>query len=105
MLTQILVAILTVTVVVMVGVDLVRTGNEDPSGQHDGWGDEIQPRTVGGTRGDRTGVSHQEPFGTGIPAGGRNASLGQHPGRIDPDERLSDEARERIRKRLQDGES
>ena len=42
MLAQILVAILTVAVVVMVGVDLVRTGTEDPSGQHDGWGDEIQ---------------------------------------------------------------
>ena len=84
MLTQILVAILTVAVVVMVGVDLVRTGNEDPLGQHDGWGDEIQPRTVGGTRDDRTGVSLQEPFGTGIPAGGRNAGLGQHPGRMDP---------------------
>ncbi|HMI27118.1 MAG TPA: hypothetical protein VK594_21765, partial [Streptosporangiaceae bacterium] len=84
MLGQILVAILTVAVVVMVGVDLVRTGNEDLSGQHDGWGDEIQPRTVGGTRGDRTGVSVPEPFGTGVPAGGRNAGLGQHPGRMDP---------------------
>ena len=84
MLAQILVAILTVSVSVMVGVDLVRTGNEDPSGQHDGWGDEIQPRTVGGTRGDRTGVSFQEPFGTGIPAAGRDVGLGQHPGRMDP---------------------
>ena len=84
MLAQILVALLTIAVVVMVGVDLVRTGNEDPSGQHDGWGDEIQPRAVGGTRGDRTGVSLQEPFGTGIPAGGPNAGLGQHPGRTDP---------------------
>jgi signal transduction histidine kinase len=84
MLTQILVGFLIVAVAVMVGVDLVRTGSEDPSGQHDGWGDEIHPRTVGGARGDRTGVSFQEPFGTGIPAAGRDVGLGQHPGRMDP---------------------
>jgi signal transduction histidine kinase len=84
MLAQILVAILTVAVVVTVGVDLLRSGNEELSGQHDGWGDEIQARTVGGTRGDRTGVSFQEPFGTGIPAAGRSVGLGQHPGRTDP---------------------
>ena len=84
MLTQILVGFLIVAVAVMVGVDLVRTGSEDPSGQHDGWGDEIQPRTVGGARGDRTGASFQEPFGTGIPAAGRDVGLGQHPGRMDP---------------------
>src|SRR5215813_5836075 len=84
MLSQILVAILTVTVSVMVGVDVVRTGNEDLSGQHDGWGDETRPRTVGGTRGDLTGVSFQEPFGTGIPAAGRDVGLGQDPGRMDP---------------------
>ena len=38
MLAQILVAILTVAVAVMVGVDLVRTETEDPSGQPDGSG-------------------------------------------------------------------
>ena len=70
MLAQILVAILTVAVVVMVGVDLVRTGNEDPSGLHDGWGD------------DRTGVPRQEPFGTGIP--GRGDSPGRAEPRPDP---------------------
>jgi signal transduction histidine kinase len=84
MLAQILVVILTVSVTVMVGVDVVRTGTEDPSGQHDGWGDEIRARTVGDTRGDRTGASFQEPFGTGIPAAGRDVGLGQHPGRMDP---------------------
>ena len=84
MLAQILVAILIVAVAVMVGVDLVRTKTEDPSGQHDGWGYEVRPRTIGGTRGDRTGVSFREPFGTGIPAAGHDVGLGQHPGRMDP---------------------
>ena len=84
MLGQIFVAIMTITVAVMVGVDVVRTGSEDPSGQHDGWGNEIRPNAVGGTRGDRTGVSFQEPFGTGIPAAGRDVGLGQHPGHMDP---------------------
>jgi signal transduction histidine kinase len=84
MLAQILVAIPIVAVVVMVGVDVVKTGNEDLSGQHDGRGDEIQPRTVGGTRGNRTGVSFREPFGTGIPAAGHDVGLGQHPGHVDP---------------------
>jgi len=84
MLAQIFVTIMIVAVAVTVGVDLVRTGNEDPSRQHDGWGDEIRPRTVGGTRGDRTGVSFREPFGTGIPAAGQDVGLGQHPGYVDP---------------------
>ena len=83
MLTQVLVAILIAVVAVMVSADLARTRSEDPSGQHDGWGHEIQPRTVGGTRGDRAGASLQDPFGTGVPAAGRDAGLGQHPGRMD----------------------
>src|ERR1700730_2211194 len=84
MLAQIFVTIMIVAVAVTVGADLVRTGSEDPSGQHDGWGDEIRPRTVGGTRGDRTGVSYRESSGTGIPAAGHDVGLGQHPGRMDP---------------------
>jgi signal transduction histidine kinase len=84
MLAQIFVTIMIVAVAVTVGADLVRTGSEDPSGQDDGWGDEIRPRTVGGTRGDRTGVSYREPSGTGIPAAGHDVGLGQHPGRMDP---------------------
>ena len=84
MLAQIFVTIMVVVVAVMVGVDLARTGSVDPSGQHDGWGDEIRPRTVGGARGDRAGVSFREPFGTGIPAAGHDAGLGQHPGHVDP---------------------
>ena len=84
MLAQILVAILTVAVSVMVGVDIVRTGTEDPSGQHDGWGDEVRARTVGSTRGDRPAASFPEPFGTGIPAAGRDVGPDQHPGRMDP---------------------
>jgi signal transduction histidine kinase len=83
MLSQIIVATLTVAVVVMVCVDLVRTGNEELSGHHDGGGYEVRP-TIGGARGDLTGASLQESFGTGIPAGGRNLGLGQQPGRMDP---------------------
>ena len=67
MLAQIFVAILIVAVAVMVGVDLVRTGSEDPSGQPDGWGYEVRPRTIGGTRGDRTGVSFRSPSGQAYP--------------------------------------
>ena len=80
MLAQILVVILIVAVAVMVAVDLVRTKNDDPTGQHDGLAYEARPRTLGGTRGDLAGAS----FGTGIPAAGHDASPGQRPGRVDP---------------------
>ena len=84
MLAQILVAILTVAVAVMVGVDLVRYGNEDPSGHHDGLGYEIRPRAFSDTRGDRTGASVQDPFEAGVTTAGHDVGLGQHPGRMDP---------------------
>src|SRR5690348_5583936 len=76
MLAQILVAILIVAVAVMVAVDLVRTKNDDPTGQHDGSGYEVRPRAVGG----HPGAS----FGTGIPAAGNDAGLGARPGVVDP---------------------
>lgn len=79
MLAQILVAILIVAVAIMVGTDLVRTKADDPTGQHEGSGYEIRPRTVGGPRADRTGAS----FGTGLPAG-HDAGLGRRPGGVDP---------------------
>jgi len=84
MLTQILVTILIVAVAVMVGADLVRTKSEDPSGQHDGSGYETRPSAVGANRGDRTGASFREHFGTGIPAAGHDVGPGRRPGHMDP---------------------
>ena len=77
MLAQILVAILTVAVAVMVGVDLVRAKTDDPLGQPDASGYEVRPATI---RGARAG----EPFETGTPAAGHDAGLGRRPERVDP---------------------
>ena len=70
MLAQILVAILIVAVAVMVGVDVVRTKTEDPSGQPDGSGYEVRPTTIGAlaatARERRSGALR-----TGIPAAGQ----------------------------------
>jgi signal transduction histidine kinase len=79
MLAQIFVAILIVAVAVMVGADLARTKTEDPLGQPDGTGYEVRPRTMGGTRGDRTGAS----YGTGIPAAAQDVGVGRPPGHAD----------------------
>ena len=57
MLAQIFVAILIVAVAVMVGVDLVRTKPRTRWGNPMGLGMRYSPRTIGGTRGDRTGAS------------------------------------------------
>ncbi len=88
MLVQILVAILIVAVAVMVATDLVRTKTEDPSGQSDGSGYEVHPRSIGGTRGDRTGASYGTAIPAAIPAAGHDvghdAGVGRRPGRVDP---------------------
>ena len=88
MLVQILVAILIVAVAVMVATDFVRTKSEDPSGQSDGSGYEVHPRSIGGTRGDRTGASYGTAIPAAIPAAGHDvghdAGVGRRPGRVDP---------------------
>src|SRR5215470_5563084 len=76
MLAQLLVAILIVAVAVVVAVDLVRTKNDDPTGQHEGSGYEVRPRAVG----SHTGAS----FGTGIPAAGQDVGPGQRFEGVDP---------------------
>ena len=50
MFAEILLAIATVAVAVMVSVDLVRTKTDDPSGQHDGSGYEVRPAREGHIR-------------------------------------------------------
>jgi signal transduction histidine kinase len=77
MLAEILLAAVTVAVAVMVGVDLVRTKTDDPSGQPDGSGYEVRPATI---RGDRAG----QPFETGVPAAAHDAGRGRRPERVDP---------------------
>jgi signal transduction histidine kinase len=77
MFAEILLAIVTIAVAVMVSVDLVRTKTDNPSGQPDGSGYEVRPVTI---RGDRAG----EPFETGVPAAGHDAGLGRRPERVDP---------------------
>jgi signal transduction histidine kinase len=77
MLTQILVAILIVGVAVMVGVDLVRTKTDEPSGHPDGLGYEVRTQTVGG---DRAGA----PLGPTIPAAGHDVGLGPRSRRANP---------------------
>ncbi len=79
MLTQILVAILIVAVALLVATDLARTKNEP-----DAPGYEVRPRTINDTHGDRTGAYFREPFRTGVPAAGHDASLGRHPEQMDP---------------------
>ncbi len=83
MLAQILVAILGVAVFLVVAVDVARTSGEVLLGP-DGSGYEAWPKTIGDTRGDRTGVPFQEPPGTGIPASGHDVGLGRRPDRADP---------------------
>ena len=84
MFAEILLAIVTAAVAVMVGVDIARTKTDDPSGQPDGSGYEVRPRAIGDTHGDRTGAYFREPFGTGMPATGHDVSLGRPAEHIDP---------------------
>ena len=84
MLAQILVVILSVTVVAVVVVDFARTNSEDLLGHHDGSGYEVRPMVIGGTRGDHTGAPFPEPFGDDTPAAGHDVGLGQRPGRMGP---------------------
>ena len=82
MLAQILVAILIVAVAVMVGVDIVRTKTEDPSGQPDGSGYEV--RAEDHRRHSRRPRRSVSPSRQAYPLPDMMSVLGQHPGRADP---------------------
>ena len=70
MLTQILVAVLVISVAVMVARDLATTKTEGSLGQPDGSGYELRPRIAGDRHGDHTGTSQQDRYRAGtFPAG------------------------------------
>src|SRR6266536_858255 len=79
MLAQLLVAILIVVVALLVATDLARTKYE-----LEALGYEVRPRTIGDTHGDHTGAYFREPWETGVPAAGRDVSLGRGPAHTDP---------------------
>lgn len=83
MLTQILVAVLVVSVAVMVARDLARTKTEGPLGQPDGSGYELRPRFVGERHGDHTGTSARDRYGPGTSPAGYDAGPGHRPRPMD----------------------
>ncbi len=83
MLTQILVAVLVVSVAVMVARDLARTKTEGPLGQPDGSGYELRPRIAGDRHGDHTGTSARDRYGRGASPAGYDTGPGRHPRQMD----------------------
>src|SRR6266705_898847 len=77
MLTQILVAVLVVSVAVMVARDLARTKTEGPLGQPDGSGYELRPRIAGDRHGDHTGTSARDRYGRGASPAGYDTGPGR----------------------------
>ncbi len=84
MVTQVLVAVLVVSVAVMVARDLAKIKTEGPLGQPDGSGYELQPRIAGDRRGDRTGTSQQDRYGAGASPAGYDSDPSRRPGPMDP---------------------
>src|SRR5260370_33212992 len=84
MVTQVLVAVLVVSVAVMVARDLAKIKTEGPLGQPDGSGYERRPRIAGDRRGDRPGTSQQDRYGAGASRAGYDSDPSRRPGPMDP---------------------
>jgi signal transduction histidine kinase len=83
-LTEILVAVLVVTVSLLVITDSARAKSDSLHEPADGLAHDDRPRISGDTRGGRTGTFLREPAGTGIPGAGYEAGPARRPESISP---------------------
>src|SRR5580704_6783777 len=84
MLTEILVAVLVVTVALLVVTDSARTKIESSYGHADGLPHDGRPRVTGDTRGGHTGAFFREPGRTGVHAAGYDAGQDRRPESLSP---------------------